>query len=122
MAALLLALPTLSGCFNIDLVAPPGADITLVSSKQPTTVRREYRTWFVVWGLSPLDNHMPELTIGHEKLTDVRVVVEDNIPDALQGILYNLLIPIGLVTQTVIVEGNRAPPPEPPKAVDPPKR
>jgi hypothetical protein len=115
MAGLLLAFPALSGCFNIDLVAPHGADVTLISSKEPVTVRREYRTWFVVWGMTPLDNTMPELTIEREKLTEVRVVTEDNIPDALHGILYNVLIPIGLVTQTVIVEGNRAPPPEAPK-------
>jgi hypothetical protein len=107
--AVLLACTTLSGCFTVDVAAPPGADVTLVSSKAPTTVRREYRTWFVVWGLTPLDNTMPEKPIAHEKLTDVRVIVEDNIPDALHGILYGLLLPIGLVTQTVILEGNRAP-------------
>ena len=108
-AVLAAALLGLTGCFNIDVVAPPGADITLMSSKEKPTVRREYRTWFVVWGMAPLDNRMPELVLAHEKLTDARIVVEDNVPDALLGVLYALLIPIGLVTQTVIVEGNRAP-------------
>ena len=112
-AALVLAFPALAGCFTIDVAAPPGADITLVSSKEPTTVRREYRTWFVAWGLTPLDNTMPEVVLGREKIVATRVVVEDNIPDALHGILYNVLLPIGLVTQTVIIEGHRAPPPAP---------
>ena len=71
-AFLSAALLGLTGCFNIDVVAPPGADITLMASKQPTKVRREYRTWFVVWGMVPLDNRMPELVLAHEKLTDAR--------------------------------------------------
>jgi hypothetical protein len=111
----LAAAPLLSGCFTIDVAAPYGADITLVSSKSPTTVRREYRTWFVAWGLTHLDDTMPEVVMNREKITEARIIVEDNVPDALHGILYNVLLPIGLVTQTVIIEGNRAPPPEPPK-------
>lgn len=115
----LAAVPLLSGCFTVDVAAPYGTDITLVSSASPTTVRREYRTWFVAWGLTHLDNTMPDLVLDRERITEARIIVEDNVPDALHGILYNILIPIGLVTQTVIIEGNRTPPADPPKKAGP---
>jgi len=63
----------------------------------------------VAYGLSPLDNTTPDLQISREKLTEVRVITEDNIPDALHGFLYIVLIPIGLTNQTIIVQGNRSP-------------
>ena len=111
-AALALASLLLAGCFNVTVVAPPGQEVTLVADSTPVTVKRRYRTWFVVWGLTPLDNTMPDVVIGREHLREVRVTSEDNVPDAFLGVLYNLLIPIGLVTQTIVVEGNRAPGPD----------
>src|SRR5580658_6218062 len=98
-----------SGCFRVDVYAPYGTDVTLISSQKPTKVERRWRTWFVAWGMSPLDNTTPDLQISREKLTEVRVITEDNIPDALHGILYIVLIPIGLTNQTIVVQGNRSP-------------
>ena len=63
----------------------------------------------MTWGLSPLDNTTADLQISREKLTEVRVITEDNIPDALHGFLYIVLIPIGLTNQTIVVQGNRSP-------------
>jgi hypothetical protein len=97
-----------SGCFRVDLYAPYGTNVTLISSKEPTKVERRWRTWFVAWGISPLDNTTADLKISREQLTNVRVIVEDNIPDALHGILYLVIVPIGLVNQTVVVQGNRS--------------
>ena len=104
---LLIVLAT--GCFNVSVMAPPGQEVYLVSSEEPTAVRRQWRTWYVAWGLTPLDNTMPAEIIQREHLNEVRVIVEDNIPDAFHGFLYNVWIPIGLTVQTVIIEGNRVP-------------
>ena len=106
MACLLLACP---GCFKIDLYAPHGADVYLISSKAPVTVRRQWRTWFVLGGLAPVDNQMPDTQITREKLTEMRVVVIDTGPDALLGFIYNIVIPVLLTQQSMLIEGNRSP-------------
>jgi hypothetical protein len=105
----LLVLVLSTACFNIEMYAPHGMEVTLLPSDAPVEVEREWRTWYVVWGFSPLDDTMPVEHIQREQLTEVRLITEDNIPDALHGILYNVLIPIGLVNQTLILQGNRAP-------------
>jgi hypothetical protein len=98
-----------AGCFQIDLYAPHGTDVYLISEKKPVQVRRQWRTWFVVWGLVPLDERMPDTMIDREKLAEARVITIDTVPDAGLGLLYNVLIPIGLCTQSIAIEGNRAP-------------
>lgn len=98
-----------AGCFNVSVMAPHGQEVYLVSSDESTEVRRQWRTWYVVWGMTPLDNTMPAEIIQREHLSEVRVIVEDNLPDAFHGFLYNVWIPIGLTVQTVIIEGNRVP-------------
>ncbi len=106
--ASLLLLFCCAGCFRIDLYAPPGANVYLISSDAPVHVHRQWRTWFAAWGLSPIDNTTPDLLITREKLTEVRLITIDTVPDAFLGFLYNILIPIGLTHQSVIIEGNRA--------------
>jgi hypothetical protein len=97
------------GCAHVAVVAPYGQEVYLVSSEEKLPIERRWRTWYLVWGLTPLDNTMPSEYIQREQLNDVRVVVEDNIPDAFHALLYNVAIAIGLIPQTVVVEGNRLP-------------
>src|SRR5204863_2147572 len=106
--AWVLVLLSCTGCFSVDLYAPHGPDVYLISSEKPVKVKRTWRTWFVVWGLVHLDNTMPDSVIAREQLTDVRVITVDTVPDAFIGFLYNVLIPIGLANQTITIEGNRA--------------
>jgi hypothetical protein len=96
------------GCFQIDLYAPHGQNVYLVSSKEPLRVKRQWREWFVLFGLVPLSNITPDMKISEEQLTDVRLITIDTVPDAFIGFIYNVLIPIGLVNQSVLLEGNRA--------------
>ena len=113
-AGLALVLLLCCGCFNIDLYAPHGMDVTLLPSDEPVEVERRWRTWYVAWGLTHVDNTMPDEYIQRENLTEVRLITEDNVPDAFHGLLYNVLIPIGLVPQTLVLQGNR--PPDDPSA------
>ena len=54
----------------------------------------------------------PKLVIEEERLTEVRVVVEDTIWDIIAGGLITM-ISIGIFSPTSwVVEGNRGPPPE----------
>ena len=106
LAGLLLGV---TGCAHVDVVAPHGPAVYLVSSSAPMPVERRWRTWFLAWGITPIDNTMPDEYIQREQLTEVRVIVEDNFPDALHSILYNVIIPFGLVPQTVVLQGNRQP-------------
>ena len=99
----------LTGCAHVDVVAPHGPSVYLSSNSAPMSVERRWRTWFLAWGISPFDNTMPVEYIQREQLTEVRVIVEDNVPDAFHSILYNVIFPFGLVPQTVVLQGNRSP-------------
>ena len=105
---LLLCL-TGAGCFNVKVMAPHGQEVYLVSSTEPAKVERRWRTWYVAWGMTPLDNTMPAEIIQREHLSEVRVIVEDTLPDAAHSFLYNFVTPIGLVPQTIVIQGNRPP-------------
>ena len=106
---------SLIGCAHVAVVAPHGPPVYLVSSQDPVQVERRWRTWFVAWGVTPLDNTMPAEYIQREQLTEVRVIVEDNVPDALHSILYNVIMPFGLMPQSMVLQGNRAPASAPPR-------
>jgi hypothetical protein len=105
----LLLLSLLTGCFTVPTYAPYGEPIRIMAPDEPAQVRRVYRTWFMFGGLVPLDNTMPAEIIAREKLTSVRVIVEDNIQDAGSAVLATILLPLFILPQTVIVEGNREP-------------
>jgi hypothetical protein len=96
-----------TGCAHVDVVAPRGQTVYLAPASAPLPVERRWRTWFLVWGYSPLDNTMPAEYIQREQLTQVRVVVEDNALDALHSFLYNVYITSGLVPQTLVLQGTR---------------
>lgn len=98
-----------SGCAHVDVVAPHGQSVYLAPAVAPLPVERRWRTWFLVWGYSPLDNTMPAEYIQREQMTDVRVIVEDNALDALHSILYNVYFSSGLIPQTIILQGSRIP-------------
>lgn len=98
-----------TGCAHVDVVAPHGPPVYLASSSAPLSVERRWRTWFVAWGITPFDNTMPAEYMQREQFNEVRVVVEDNFPDAIHTLLYSVVMPIGLVPQTVVLQGSRQP-------------
>jgi hypothetical protein len=98
----------LTGCAHVDVVAPHGQTVYLLPAQAPVSVERHWRTWFLVWGYSPLDNTMPAEYIQREQLAEVRVIVEDNALDALHSMLYNVFITSGLVPQTIILQGSHS--------------
>jgi len=107
---LLPLLLCLGGRFHVDLYAPRGREIWLISSDEPVEVERRWHLWFVAWGASLVNEEQADQMIEREQLTELRLVTEDNIPDAGLGFLYNILIPIGIVNQTLVLQGNRAKP------------
>ena len=95
------------GCASVELVAPHGRNVMLVSTNTQTTVMREWRTWYLLYGLAPIDNTMAEHYIRNEDLTEVYVVVKDVPSDIIYGFYYNFLLPVGIVRQVMEVHGNR---------------
>lgn len=98
-----------TGCVNVKVVAPPGQDVYLVAPEKPFESQRQWRTWYVLYGMMPVDNTMPTDIMQRERYTEVQVVVKDTVLDAFIAIFYNVFAPIGLVPQTVVIQGNRAP-------------
>lgn len=109
LAALLAVLALGTGCYTVDIYAPKGAEVYLLPKSAPVQTKRQWKTWYAVFGLAPMDDTMPGEIIAREKLVEVRIDTIDTIPDLLIGIFYNLLFPIGLGTQSLSVSGNSAP-------------
>lgn len=99
------------GCFTTHTYAPYGEHIRLLAPDEPAEVRRVYRTWFMLGGLIALDDTMPAEIIAREKLTEVRVIVLDTVQDAGVAIITTILLPLFILPQTIVIEGNRAPRP-----------
>jgi len=99
-----------TGCAHVAVMAPAGPPVYLAPSDASLPVERRWRTWYVVWGVTPLDDKMPAEYIQREHLSELSVIVEDNIPDGLHSFLYSTIMPVGLVPQTIILKGSRTVP------------
>ena len=96
-----------AGCFRIDVYAPPGPAVRLLSREEATAIKRQQRTWFAVLGAVPLDGTMPAHITHFEDFREVRVRVTDTIPDALIGGFNTVVLAVGILAQTYEVLGNR---------------
>jgi len=96
-----------TACSHVTVAAPYGREVRLLSFDDAAEVRRQYRAWFAIWGLVRLSGKDPADVMRDEGLCQARVRVEDNVPDAFIGVLYTLVEPVGIVPQTIVVEGNR---------------
>ena len=103
-----VSLALLTACTHVTIAAPHDRNVRLMPAGEPAKVRRQYRAWFAVWGLFRVSGKDPVDVIRDEGLCEARVRVEDNIPDAFIGVLYTIVEPIGIIPQSIIVEGNRA--------------
>lgn len=106
LAPLVASLAFVTACTHVTVAAPYGRVVRLLRADEATHVRRQYRAFFAVFGLVRLSGKDPVDVIRDEDLCAARVRVEDNIPDAGIGFLYNVVSPIGFVPQTIVVEGN----------------
>jgi hypothetical protein len=104
LAALLLLA---TACSHVTAASPHGRDVRLLRTDERAEVRRQYRAWFALWGMVRLSGKDPADVIRDEGLCQARVRVEDNIPDAMIGLIYTAAEPIGIIPQTIVVEGNR---------------
>jgi hypothetical protein len=95
------------GCFRIDVYAPPGPPVRLLSREEATAVKRQQRTWFAVLGAVPLDGTMPAHITRFEDFREVRIRVTDTIPDAFIGGFNTVVLAVGILAQTYEVLGNR---------------
>ena len=113
-AALLVLVALVSaGCFRVDVYAPHGPPVRLLSRDEKTAVKRVRRTWFAILGVTRIDEVMPAHLVHNEALEEVRIRVTDTIPDALIGVANTVLLQVGVLAQTYEVLGNRGKAPEP---------
>jgi len=125
-ALLVLVALASAGCFRVDVYAPHGPPVRLLSRDEKTAVKRVRRTWYAVLGMVRVDEVMPAHLTHNEALEEVRVRVTDTIPDALIGVANTVLLQVGVLAQTYEVLGNRGKAPEPASGgaspgADPPK-
>jgi hypothetical protein len=100
-----------AGCFRVEMYAPEGPPVRLLSRDEKAEALRVRRTWYSVLGVVPIDNVMPGQIMAMERFEEVRVRVTDTIPDALYGIFNTAIFQVGVLAQTYEVLGNRAAPP-----------
>jgi hypothetical protein len=105
---LILSLALLSGCFQTKLDAPPGREVRILSREEPAEFKKEYKNWYLFYGMIPVWTTQPEEIIRKENLVEVRAQTMDTVADAIITLTSSLL-PVLVFPQHVIVEGNREP-------------
>lgn len=105
---LILSLALLSGCFQTNLDAPPGREVRILSREEPAEFKKEYKNWYLFYGMIPVWTTQPEEIIRKENLVEVRAQTMDTVADAIITLTSSLL-PVLVFPQHVIVEGNREP-------------
>jgi len=98
-----------TGCFTTHMAAPAEGDIPLVilpdgGSEDEFDYTKDYRNWYLLFGILPIFEKQPEEFIGEEKLREVRVQTQDTAWDAVIAIL---LSPLTILPQSITIEGNR---------------
>ncbi|WP_428355828.1 hypothetical protein [Methyloprofundus sp.] len=105
---LVLLTLSLSACFSVPLEAPYGQDVKLLPAGTPVEVTKRYQKWYAIWGIFPLTmSDYPAEVIAREDLAEARIYTEDTIEDAFSGFVYVMLIPAGILPQSIVIEGNR---------------
>jgi hypothetical protein len=95
----------LSGCGDIYLNAPRGAQVILMPTKKPAQVHDEQVVWFKWWGNEPLseaERHAATMIERHQ-LTEVRIRMVNTFAD---GFISTFTGPVGFPRRTLVVEGN----------------
>jgi hypothetical protein len=105
---LILCLVLLSGCFRTNLDAPSGREVRILSREEPAEFKKEYKNWYLFYGMIPVWTTQPEEIIRKENLVEVRAQTMDTVADAIITLTSSLL-PVLVFPQHVIVEGNREP-------------
>jgi hypothetical protein len=105
---LILSLALLSGCFQTNLDAPQGREVRILSREEPAEFKKEYKNWYLFYGMIPVWTTQPEEIIRKENLVEVRAQTMDTVADAIITLTSSLL-PVLVFPQHVIVEGNREP-------------
>ncbi|WP_442497342.1 hypothetical protein [Methylobacter sp. sgz302048] len=105
---LILSLALLSGCFQTKLDAPPGREVRILSREEPAEFKKEYKNWYLFYGMIPVWTTQPVEIIRKENLVEVRAQTMDTVADAIITLTSSLL-PVLVFPQHVIVEGNREP-------------
>ena len=99
---------SLTACFSVPLDAPYGKDVKLLPAGTPVEVTKRYQKWYAIWGIFPLTmSDYPAEVIAREDLSEVRIYTEDTVEDALSGFVYIILMPTGILPQSIVIEGNR---------------
>ena len=108
VALLLLAGIATAGCFRVEVYAPSGPPVRLLSRDEKTDVKKVRRTWYSILGAVRMDNVMPAHITHFEGFDEVRIRVTDTVPDAFIGLANTVMLQVGILAQTYEVLGNRA--------------
>jgi hypothetical protein len=96
---------SLSGCGDIYLDAPRGAQVNLMPANKPATVRQDQVVWFKWWGNEPFsepETHAATI-IERYHLTEARIRMVNTFAD---GFISTFSGPVGFPRRTLVVEGN----------------
>lgn len=112
-AGLVVIAALLTGCGDIYLDAPRGANVRLLAEKSPAKVRVEQVVWFKYWGNRPFseaETHAATI-IQDKHLTTARIYMVNTFAD---GLISTFTGPLGFPRRTLVVEGNPEPAPASP--------
>lgn len=108
--AMLLAVAlTASGCFRIQVAAPPlPARVRVLPADAPAEVSIKYQTFYYAWGLFPMSvSDQVEYIIENEHLVEARVIQGGQTQGIVAGLIGTLVISGFALPQNLTIEGNR---------------
>lgn len=99
----------LTSCYPVKVVAPynESKTYTLANANENLPIREKKMNWYILFGAVPLDRNKTDKLIEDYQLTKVRAEVKTTPLNILLNIVLNGFLPTTIVTNTVIVEGQR---------------
>jgi hypothetical protein len=111
VATLLVVSLGVSGCFRIQVAAPPlPAKVRVLPADAPAEVSIKYQTFYYAWGLFPMSvSDQVEYIIENEHLVEARVIQGGQTQGIIAGLIGTLAISGFALPQNLTIEGNRTP-------------
>jgi hypothetical protein len=101
----IISLLFLTSCYTIRVLSDADRPITLASQTESLPFKTQYRVWYVLWGLVPINDNTTNKILRETKLRKVRVTTKRTFVDYLISAVLNIFIPTTITTWTVEIEG-----------------
>jgi len=92
----------LTSCYTVRVLSDADRPITLASQTESLPFKTQYRVWYALWGLVPINDNTINKVLRETKVNKVRVTTKMTVVDWLISAVLSYFT---IATWTVEVEG-----------------